>query len=177
MNAAKILPRNLARRAFSSYYNPTTPPPLFDLCVRKDFKGALNRTRTHPHEAKFKHPRGWTALHCCVEHVAPLEVVQAIYRANPESATAKDWNGLTPAEAAVDLETQEFLEQAMAGNVPTTTEDVSAEGLLAASNVELQKVIAHVNTLSSQAAALALASESMQTEIEALKEALRKLSK
>ena len=177
-------------------YTPTAPPPLFDLCVRKSFAKALQRAQTHPREAAFKHPRNWTALHCCVEHVAPLDVVRAIYEAHPQNVVTKDWQGYTPVEAAVDLETKEFLRQkfdALAGSESKddsaiTTTHVGKEQTSVSSNAPittakgvdaalLGKVIHHANNLSDQVTELSAAANRLQMELDALKETLRSISK
>ena len=176
-------------------YTPMAPPPLFDLCVRKSFGEALQRAQTHPHEAAFKHPRNWTALHCCVEHVAPLDVVKAIYRAYPQNVTTKDWQGITPAEAAVDLETKAYLQQqasvalgnddattksakqSSVGNDPTSvgartsvTNNPNNDAML------LGKVINHSNNLAGQVVELSASTERLRKEIDDLKATLRAMS-
>jgi hypothetical protein len=169
------------RRAMS--YTPMSPPRLFDLCVRQAFDAALERIRTHPHEARFKHPRNWTALHCCVEHVAPLELVKAIYQAHPESLTAKDWQGITPQEAAVDLETKEFLKQETAQRrehghaVKATPERNSAMLGIHAGAVNdpvlLGKILAHATNLSEQISNLQKTTTGLQREVEQLMATLK----
>ena len=157
------------------YYTPAIPPPLFDLCVRQDFTQALERVRSHPHEARFKHPRGWTALHCCVEHVAPLDLVQALCEAHPPALSTKDWNGKTPVESAVDPATKEFLQKVMDGGKwePTVPLDASS----VEPHVDLQKVLKHVNEMGAQVESLRTTSESLQKELDALKATLRSLAK
>lgn len=164
------------------------PPPLFDLCVRRSFNEALERAQTHPHEARFKHPRNWTALHCCVEHVAPLPVVKAIYEANPESLTTKDWQGITPEEAAVDIETKEFLKQALQDRLAKASSEDSAlkkhteatiiNASISVSNdpMLLGKMLAHANNLSEQVSELHTKTGKLQKEMEELKATLRAMS-
>jgi len=193
MNMNKTLnssyPAHPQLRGFS--YTPLSPPPLFDLCVRKAFDEALQRAQTHPHEAAFKHPRNWTALHCCVEHVAPIEVVKAIYNAYPPNVNAKDWQGITPAEAAVDRETVEFLNQqanalgANNGNAGASVEQSSVAMETAKSNMAsndpndimmIGKVINHANNLSIQVQDLSASTERLRKELEDLKATLRTMS-
>ena len=167
-------------------YIPLAPPPLFDLCVRRSFDEALQRVQTHPHEARFKHPRNWTALHCCVEHVAPLPVVQAIYQAHPESLTAKDWQGITPEEAAVDPETKAFLKQALKeqleGKESTSTSTVHASSSSTTATPQnndpmfMGKILAHANNLSEQVSELDTKTKALQKEIEELKATLRAMT-
>mgnify|MGYP000476129062 CR=1 FL=1 len=180
----------LQQKAWFSSYQPLSPPPLFDLCVRHSFDKALERAKTHPHEARFKHPRNWTALHCCVEHVAPLEVVKAIYQAHPQSVIMKDWQGITPAQAAVDLDTKEYLqqqeklllkelEQKQSDNQRTGQNESSQSTIgMTSSNdpLLLGKALAHANNLSDQIADLTKTTKSLQKEMDDLKATLRALS-
>jgi hypothetical protein len=166
------------RRAMS--YTPMSPPPLFDLCVRQSFDAALERVRTHPHEARFKHPRNWTALHCCVEHVAPLHLVKAIYKAHPESLTAKDWQGTTPEEAAVDLETKEFLKQQAVllreqrHSVEETSETDPMPSIGETNDpMLLGKALAHATILSDQISLLHKTTSGLQREVEGLEATLK----
>ena len=195
MQSSNTWGRIVVRQTRSFSYIPMAPPPLFDLCVRRSFDEALERAQTHPHEAKFKHPRNWTALHCCVEHVAPLSVVKAIYKAHPESLTTKDWQGITPEEAAVDPETKEFLRQALQdvrkshttnnsniiGDEKKGNTATSATASVAANNnsndpMLLGKVLVHANNLSEQVSELNSKTEKLQKEIDELKATLRAMS-
>ncbi|CAB9499854.1 expressed unknown protein [Seminavis robusta] len=189
-----VLPRGrFAIRSRASSYYPQPPPPLFDLCVRRAYGEALERVRAHPHEARFKHPRNWTALHCCVEHVAPLKLVKAIYEANPQSLTTTDWQGLTPQDAAVDLETKEFLRQQTelhqtakndTGNSTTIEEAtgaISEQGTSSTGTIYdkandpmlLGKVLVHANSLSDKISELNETTRALQNEVDALKATLK----
>jgi hypothetical protein len=57
-----------------------------------------------------------------VGNKAPIEVVKAVYEANPDAVSTKDWQGMTPVEACVDPETKKYLEQVVAdrSNVAST---------------------------------------------------------
>lgn len=164
-------------RSFSSYA-PLSSPPLFDMCVQKSFDRALERARTHPHEAKFKHPRNWTALHCCVEQVAPLDLVKAVYEANPDALTTKDWQGLTPVEAAVDLETKEYLTSALKNlQEKKETDPVGSGNTNVKDPMLIGKIISHVNSISNEAKELRKTTEKLEKELKELQNTLRVLSK
>ena len=57
------------------FHTPQSPPPLFDLILRSDWNAALKRVEQYPREAHYRHPRGFTMLHCAVEFkgLTPLE--------------------------------------------------------------------------------------------------------
>jgi len=96
-------------RLFSSAPIPRSPPPMFDSAVRRSFPQVLERAQSHPHEASYLHPRGWTTLHCCVEYDAPMDVIQAVYEAFPEALLKVDYRGQTPLDLALSEDCQDYL--------------------------------------------------------------------
>jgi len=135
--------------------------------------------------------------------VAPLEVVKAIYQAYPSNVTATDWQGYTPAEAAVDLATKEYLQQEAdafvakgdggtksatssgAVNDPTstmktenssTTTDTPTALDNSSDAMLLGKVMTHANNLSGQVLELSVTTENLRRELEDLKATLRAVS-
>jgi hypothetical protein len=100
-----------AESAPPSSYNPAHPPILFDLVLRSDWKSALKRVSSHPIEARYRHPRGYTLLHCAVEYGAPVQLIDKMAKAHPEALFMKDWQGRSIADVAIDSDTQVFLEK------------------------------------------------------------------
>eukprot|EP00985_Skeletonema_marinoi_P004487 scaffold1955_cov122-Skeletonema_marinoi.AAC.15 len=100
-----------AESAPPSSYNPAYPPILFDLVLRSDWKSALKRVSSHPIEARYRHPRGYTLLHCAVEYGAPVEMIDKMAKAHPEALYMKDWQGRSIADVAIDNDTKVFLEK------------------------------------------------------------------
>jgi hypothetical protein len=94
-----------------SSYDPPHPPILFDLVLRADWKSAIKRITSHPIEARYRHPRGYTLLHCSVEYQAPIELIEMMAKAYPEALMMKDWQGRSIVDVAVNNETKAFLEQ------------------------------------------------------------------
>ena len=95
----------------NNFYDPSPPPILFDMVLSNDWTSALKRVKSHPHEASYRHPRGWTPLHCAVEVGAPLEFVQAVVEAFPKGLKLKDWKGRSAEEVALYNETRDYLKQ------------------------------------------------------------------
>ena len=108
---------NLSLRNFAaastppSSYEPAHPPILFDLVLRSDWKSALKRVSSHPIEARYRHPRGYTLLHCAVEYGAPVELLDKMAKAHPEALEMKDWQGRSIVDVAVENDTKVFLEK------------------------------------------------------------------
>lgn len=98
-------------RLFSSGFD-TSPPILFDLILRSDWSAATRRVLIHPDEARYRHPRGYTILHCAVESGAPLEFVKAMVNAFPEGVGIRDWKGRSARDVALYNETKDFLNRA-----------------------------------------------------------------
>jgi hypothetical protein len=98
-------------RGFSASYNypPQHPPTLFDLILKSDWAAASRQLAINPQEARYKHPRGYTMLHCAVESGAPLEFIQAMVNAYPEGVNLKDWKGRSVEEACLFPETKDWL--------------------------------------------------------------------
>ena len=94
-----------------SSYDPPHPPILFDLVLRADWKSAIKRITSHPIEARYRHPRGYTLLHCSVEYQAPIELIEMMAKAYPEALMMKDWQGRSIVDVAVNNESKTFLEQ------------------------------------------------------------------
>mmetsp|Transcript_26214 Transcript_26214/g.55242 ORF Transcript_26214/g.55242 Transcript_26214/m.55242 type:complete len:231 (-) Transcript_26214:2173-2865(-) len=109
--------RNRSSHGIQNFYQPPTPPILFDMVLRNDWSGVLQRVKSHPHEASYRHPRGWTALHCSVEAGAPLDVVEAIVEAFPKSLNMKDWKGRSAEEVALYRETRDYLKKINSGDL------------------------------------------------------------
>ena len=103
--------RKLAAANPPSTYDPPHPPILFDLVLRADWKSAIKRISSHPIEARYRHPRGYTLLHCSVEYQAPIELIEMMAKAYPEALMMKDWQGRSIVDVAVNNETKTFLEQ------------------------------------------------------------------
>lgn len=103
--------RKLAAANPPSSYDPPHPPILFDLVLRADWKSAIKRITSHPIEARYRHPRGYTLLHCSVEYQAPIELIEMMAKAYPEALIMKDWQGRSIVDVAVNNETKAFLEQ------------------------------------------------------------------
>lgn len=124
-NAFDITPiiyiqRNRLSHGIQNFYQPPTPPILFDMVLRNDWSNVLQRVKSHPHEASYRHPRGWTALHCSVEAGAPLDVVEAIVEAFPKSLNMKDWKGRRADEVALYPETKDYLKKNNSGDKAMT---------------------------------------------------------
>ncbi|KAL7496192.1 hypothetical protein ACHAWT_009945 [Skeletonema menzelii] len=108
---------NLSLRNFAassippSSYEPAHPPILFDLVLRSDWKSALKRVSSHPIEARYRHPRGYTLLHCAVEYGAPVELIDMMAKAHPEALEMKDWQGRSIVDIAIENDTKVFLEK------------------------------------------------------------------
>eukprot|EP00566_Odontella_aurita_P001170 CAMPEP_0113583336 /NCGR_PEP_ID=MMETSP0015_2-20120614/32456_1 /TAXON_ID=2838 /ORGANISM="Odontella" /LENGTH=241 /DNA_ID=CAMNT_0000488193 /DNA_START=211 /DNA_END=936 /DNA_ORIENTATION=+ /assembly_acc=CAM_ASM_000160 len=162
---------------------PLAPPPLFDYAIRKQFNEVLERARSHPGEASYRHPRRWTALHCCAEYLAPLDVVEAVYRANPSAATVEDWRGRTPAGVAVVEGVREFLERAAAGEVSAVVPDPVAEegpgilGKTAAPGMDAQGMLSCVSALSERVRTLTKLCVELQSEVDSLRHEIKKHAK
>ncbi len=103
--------RKLAAANPPSSYDPPHPPILFDLVLRADWKSAIKRITSHPIEARYRHPRGYTLLHCSVEYQAPTELIEMMAKAYPEALMMKDWQGRSIVDVAVNNETKAFLEK------------------------------------------------------------------
>jgi hypothetical protein len=97
-------------------YDPPHPPILFDLILRADWKSALKRISSHPIEARYRHPRGYTLLHCAVEYQAPVELIDKMAKAHPEALEMTDWQGRSIVDVAIDSETKAFLEKLLSQN-------------------------------------------------------------
>lgn len=109
-------------------YDPPHPPILFDLILRADWKSALKRISSHPIEARYRHPRGYTLLHCAVEYQAPVELIDKMVKAHPEALEMKDWQGRSIVDVAIGNETKAFLEKLSKNDLQQTQNDVVEEG-------------------------------------------------
>ena len=129
-----------------STYDPPHPPILFDLVLRADWKSALNRVSSHPIEAKYRHPRGYTLLHCAVEYQAPIELIDKMTKAHPEALEMKDWQGRSIVDVAIDDDTKTFLEELIARNdsqpKPQLNESGNVTTMESGSNITLAQVAA-----------------------------------
>ena len=115
--------RKLAAANPLSSYDPPHPPILFDLVLRADWKSAIKRITSHPIEARYRHPRGYTLLHCSVEYQAPIELIEMMAKAYPEALMMKDWQGRSIVDVAVNNETKIFLEQLSKSNLHNMQND------------------------------------------------------
>eukprot|EP00957_Ditylum_brightwellii_P198993 15168242-Ditylum_brightwellii.AAC.1 len=101
----------ITKRQFSSPHSVSPPPLLFEYILQLRFNKVLERAQTHPYEARYTHPRGWTALHASVEYGAPLNVVKALVTIYPTALTKKDWKGNTPTDLALEQDVKDLLTQ------------------------------------------------------------------
>ena len=176
------------QRTLSSYpSNPRVIPPaptLFDYILQKRFDSVLDRAKSHPGEARYPHPRRWTALHACVEYDAPLEVISEIIRAYPEALEIKDWRGKTPLEIAVKSKHRKFLKSfdpnalEDEGNIPSKGEEVhfsdepfTANGTSSAKHESVEEL---VNQLGGRITQLAAQCKSLEADVVRLRNAIKK---
>lgn len=66
------------------------------LCENKKWDKVLQRLKSHPAEATMKDDNGDSCLHYLAELKAPLNVVDAMIKANPVAAIQEDCYGHTP---------------------------------------------------------------------------------
>ncbi|KAL7464505.1 hypothetical protein ACHAXS_004842 [Conticribra weissflogii] len=95
------------------------------MVLRNDWSSVLERVKSHPHEVSYRHPRGWTALHCSVEAGAPIDVVESIVEAFPKCLDMKDWKGRSAEEVALYQETKDFLKEKIAMYLVAAEQEVT----------------------------------------------------
>jgi hypothetical protein len=145
------------------FHTPQSPPPLFDLILRSDWNAALKRVEQYPREAHYRHPRGFTMLHCAVESGAPLEVITAIVHAFPGSLMQKDWKGRRAEDVALYNETKDFLRGIDSSKVnPVTCTDASANTLAC------DEVVHQIEKLSKELLAIETRCSVLRTEMDVL---------
>lgn len=143
------------------------------MAVVGKFTQVKERVQSHPQEARYRHPRGYTTLHCCAEYGAPLDVVQAVYNACPKAIHVKDYEGRTPIEAAVLDEIKEFLQTISADNKIDKTNNDGDATVVLAQHSDANQILSHISTLSNHVKSLTSTCDNMRTEIDALKSALK----
>lgn len=191
------IPRAAHSRAVAAAFHSSSsrlshpPPPLFDYAIRGQFDAVLARIRTHPFEATYRHPRQWTALHCCAEYKAPLEVVRAVYGAHPAAAAAKDWKGNAPADVALEEEVKDFLEEKRAeveaeaategGEVSQSVADSSGGSdratKISSPGTHASSALRCVDALSERVGALNNICRELQREVDLLRDEIKKSGK
>ena len=135
--------RKFASATPPSSYEPAHPPILFDLVLRSDWKSALKRVSSHPIEARYPHPRGYTLLHCAIEYGAPVELIDKMAKAHPEALEMKDWQGRSIVDVAVENDTKMFLEKLSLNDWQQTqqqNDDDVEKGTTTGSNLSLTQI-------------------------------------
>ncbi|KAL3787898.1 hypothetical protein HJC23_000140 [Cyclotella cryptica] len=158
-------PSNIYLRLFSNGFD-TSPPILFDLILRSDWSAAMKRVSMHPNEARYRHPRGYTILHCAVESGAPLDFVKAMVNAFPQGLGIKDWKGRSPRDVALYNETKDFLNKAehneLSGSAKVLVDSPSVE---AGENYE---VILQIERLKGEVSLLESSCQRIRKELDSL---------
>ena len=166
--------RNFASATPPSSYEPAHPPILFDLVLRSDWKSALKRVSSHPIEARYRHPRGYTLLHCAVEYGAPVELIDKMAKAHPEALGMKDWQGRSIVDVAVENDTKIFLEKLSLNDLQPETkqqnDDVEKETTTEKrSNLSLVQIEA----ISKQLIVIETSCHRLRTQLDALVDELK----
>jgi hypothetical protein len=138
---------------------------LFDLILKSDWAAATKRVSSHPNEARYKHPRGYTMLHCAVESGAPLDFIKAMVHAYPEGVDMKDWKGRSVQDAALYEETTEFFKQYNSTNA-NDTEPIKGPRLMNDDNV--LKIVKQVQKISNEVSSLEKSIQQLRNEMDVL---------
>lgn len=168
LRCANLSLRNFASAPPSSY-DPPHPPILFDLVLRSDWKSALKRVSSHPIEAKYRHPRGYTLLHCAVEYGAPVELIDKMTKAHPEALEMNDWQGRSIVDVATDSDTKVFLEKLAQIGLQQTqlVEEGETDGV--GSNLSLTQM----NAISKQLLEIETSCRTLRNQLDALTNELK----
>lgn len=174
--------RKLAAANPPSSYDPPHPPILFDLVLRADWKSATKRITSHPIEARYRHPRGYTLLHCSVEYQAPIELIEMMAKAYPDALMMKDWQGRSIVDVAVNNETRAFLEQLSKSNLYNMQNDdedkdddedgkgISAEETGGPNNLSLS--LSQMKSISKQLLEIETCCHKLRTQLDSLTDEL-----
>ena len=157
-------------RLLSTNYQSQHPPILFDLILQSDWAAAKKRVTNHPHEARYKHPRGYTMLHCTVESGAPIEFVEAMVNAFPQGVEMKDWKGRTVLDMCLYQETKEFLNKY--SNTDSTSEGADEDAAANSSSSQMYDdklyIIQQIHKISDEATSLEASCQRLRKEIDVL---------
>ena len=169
------LPRNFAAASAPPppSYDPAHPPILFDLVLSADWKSALKRIASHPFEARYRHPRGYTLLHCAVEYGSPVELIDKMVKAHPEALQMKDWQGRSIVDVAINNETKSFLENISQSDLQQThdaAKESEMEEIGSGSNISLSQMKA----ISRQLLEMETSCQSLRVQLDGLIEQVSK---
>lgn len=161
-----------------SSYDPPHPPILFDLVLRADWKSATKRITSHPIEARYRHPRGYTLLHCSVEYQAPIELIEMMAKAYPEALMMKDWQGRSIVDVAVNNETKAFLEQLSKSNtlhhdhVQNEEEGDDGKGISAEETGPINLSLSQIKSISKQLLEIETCCHKLRAQLDSLTDEL-----
>mmetsp|Transcript_11026 Transcript_11026/g.11130 ORF Transcript_11026/g.11130 Transcript_11026/m.11130 type:complete len:258 (-) Transcript_11026:482-1255(-) len=74
---------------------------LYQYAFDENADAVIARAQTHPHEAEYKDSFGYCTLHILAWNKAPIEAIDAVYKAYSGAITARNNYGSTPFELAV----------------------------------------------------------------------------
>ncbi len=169
---------NVSLRNFASSsapplsYDPAHPPILFDLVLRSDWKTALKRVSSHPIEAKYRHPRGYTLLHCAVEYGAPVELIDKMAKAHPEALEMNDWQGRSIVDVATDSDTKVFLQKLAQVDLQQKLQD-DVVGEVKTDEVGSKLSLTQMNAISKQLLEIETSCHRLRIQLDALTDELK----
>ena len=84
---------------------------IFTLLKKNKWNNIIKRCKKNPKEAQAINDAGWLPLHLACYKNAPLNVIQALYEAHPDSITCKTNIGWLPINiASVGIASQDIID-------------------------------------------------------------------